>query len=137
MPFQAKRYRSAISLSGMDKHIFQWRVVGPEVTSAFQPTVVAQFPAGRRLAVEAKLHIEIRKKVLGVFYRVYAISDPDMSLYYVRAPNTDAFIALNPKLPASRVNAILLGKQPVEPHAFQSHSRITHLNCLDIHRPTD
>lgn len=114
IPFQARKYRPIIRLSGMDKHISSWYVADPELTSVFRPTVVAQFPASHRLAIEARLHVEIRKKVLGIPHKVYAISDPGVSLNYVRAPHADTFLAINPKVSPSRLAAILLGENPIE-----------------------
>ena len=115
IPFQARKYRPVIRLSGMDKHIFSWFVADPDLTSVFRPTVVAQLPAAYPLAIEAKLHVEIRKTVLGIPHKVYAISDPGVSLNYLRALRADTFVAINPKVPPSRRQAILLGKNPVEP----------------------
>jgi len=115
MPFQVKKSRPVIQFSGMDRHVSSWLVADPELTPAFHATVIAQLPAAQRFAIEAKLHVEIRKKVMGIPHRVYAISDPGVSLNYVRAPRADTFMAINPNVPPSRLQAILLGENPVEP----------------------
>jgi len=115
MPFQVKKSRPVIRFSGMDKHVSSWFVADPQLTPAFHATVIAQLPAAQRFAIEAKLHVEIRKKVMGIPHRVYAISDPGVSLNYVRASRADTFVAINPQVPPSRLQAILLGENPVEP----------------------
>ena len=101
--FQATKYHPRIQASGPGTHICRWRVADPEIASGFRPAVMVQLPARRRLAVLATLHIEIRKQVAGIFHRVYALSDPDISLLYVHAPEDPVFYGINPNLASSEL----------------------------------
>lgn len=115
VPFQAEKHRQVIQLEGMGKYLVSWYIGDPDVASDFQPTLIAQFPAGSRLAVEAKLHVELRATKLGIPHRFYAINAPGKLINYVRAPNDDTFVAVNPAVSSSRMQEILLGDCRVEP----------------------
>ena len=105
--FKPTRYCRKVETSGMGTPTCHWRVADPTIVPSFHPLVVAQVPRGRRLAIKAELHIEIRKQVAGIFHQVYAISDPDLSIYYVHPPGASTFESINPKLPQNMIDYLL------------------------------
>lgn len=48
-----------------------WRISDSAIAYGFCPSVVVGTIANEGLAIEARLHIEIRKRVLGIFHRTY------------------------------------------------------------------
>jgi TPR repeat protein len=61
-----------VQASGLQKRKCSWRVADSRIAYDFNPALIALF--SEDLTVAASLHIEVRKRVLGVFHRTYGKS---------------------------------------------------------------
>ena len=71
-----------IQVDGLQRHECTWLVSDARIGYNFSPSVIARFPAWGRLRVSARLHVEVRKRVLGVFRKTYGKSASPMSYVY-------------------------------------------------------
>ncbi len=81
-----KRVRARVQAAGLNSHRCDWRIADTKIAYVFNPACIVQVPKGAQLAVNARLHVEARKKVALIFYRTYfetseprryLLADPD------------------------------------------------------------
>jgi hypothetical protein len=68
------RYDPAIQTSGLQRPECQWTVTDPGAARGFHPAVVAQSRVGDQLCVVARLHVEVRRQMLGIIHKTYGMS---------------------------------------------------------------
>jgi hypothetical protein len=68
------KVKPKIQASGLMHHECWWRVADTKIAYGFNPSLLVQFPAVFEFRVAASLHVEVRKRVLGVFHKTYAKS---------------------------------------------------------------
>jgi Sel1 repeat len=68
---EAVRVHPKIQASGLNKHEIRWRVSDSKIAYTFSPALLVQFAAASSITVSAKLHVEVRKRVMGAMYKTY------------------------------------------------------------------
>jgi TPR repeat protein len=77
---------------GVGHHECSWRVSDARIAYGFNPSVIALLAASRNLWISARLHVEVREQVLGLFHKTYGKSaDPMMYEYRRGEPLMTAF----------------------------------------------
>ncbi len=72
--FDVKRVRPRIQASGLMTSTCEWRIADATLNYNFNALIVTQVPDGCRLAVSAKLAIDVEKYFLGVLHKAYGRS---------------------------------------------------------------
>ena len=75
-----ERVKPRVLASGVQRHNCSWRVADSRIAYGFNPALMAQF--SHTLTATISLHVEIRKRILGIFYKTYAKSARPMTYTY-------------------------------------------------------
>jgi hypothetical protein len=82
-----------IQASGLWRHECLWRLSDSEIEYNFYPALVAQHRSSAEFKVLAELHVEVRKRVFGVWHRTYGKSAD--SMWYQYHPGQSVMPAFN------------------------------------------
>jgi hypothetical protein len=77
---------------GVNLHECWWRVSDSEIAYGFNPAVIVQFAEAASVTVSAKLHVDVRKRVLGAWRKTYGKdADPRWYSYHAGHPLMAAY----------------------------------------------
>jgi hypothetical protein len=72
--FDHTEVQPVVQASGAQTRVCTWRVSDSEMAYEFQPSIVVATTPGEGLTLTAELHVEVRKRILGVFHKTYGKS---------------------------------------------------------------
>ena len=82
-----------IQAAGLQGNECSWRISDPRLEYDYRPAIVTQYRSWTPMAVLAELHVEVRKKVCGVWHRTYGKSA--QSMWYIYRPGDQVMSAFD------------------------------------------
>lgn len=80
--FDVTTVHPKVQTAGLFRHECSWRIADPHLEYDFQPAIVMQHHAEPEIRILAELHVEVRKKMFGVWHRTYGKSAEAMLYVY-------------------------------------------------------